>query len=109
MERTNKTSRGKHRWILVKFPGEHIRNSLKEEISACFNNIHWKLYDIYHQNNISYAIIKVQLHQYKEAIDAINNNENSSTLTSSGKIRLVRLRIEEIISKQSNSSYDQHL
>ena len=99
MERTNKSSRGKHRWILVKFLGEYTRDSLNQLISSYIDNKSCKLYDLHHLNKYSYVIIKVKLIQYKVIINKINSFENSSTISSSGKIRLIRERMEKITTK----------
>ncbi len=99
VERTNKTSRGKHRWILVKFQGTYTRNSLNQLISSYTNNKSCKLYDFHQLNKHSFGIIKVQLNQYKDIINEINSYENASTLSSSGKIRLIRQRLEKITTR----------
>ncbi len=78
------------------FQGEYNKKSLNHLISSFLNDRSWKLYDIQYHNSNSYGIIKVKLNEYKEIIRKINENENSSTISSSGKIRLIRRRYEII-------------
>ena len=54
----------------------------------------WKLYDFKTANDVTYSIVKIDLNSYKESIEILNSHELIVTITSSGKIKLVRERME---------------
>ena len=72
---------------------------ISKNLKTYIDNNSCKLYDLHHLNKYSYGIIKVKLIQYKVIINKINSFENSSTISSSGKIRLIRERMEKITTK----------
>ncbi|MFL2957284.1 MAG: hypothetical protein ACJZ4Z_00630 [Candidatus Thalassarchaeaceae archaeon] len=94
MGRISKAARGKHRWIGVR--GDMIyksRGELKQIISNILENCEWKLYDIKFIDSICFFIIKAQLEDYEKILNLINSHDSFETLTSSGKINLIRERI----------------
>ena len=94
MGRVSKAARGKHRWIGVR--GDMIfksREELKQIISTILENCEWKLYDIKFIDSKCFFIIKVQLENYEKILNLINLHDSFETLTSSGKINLIRERI----------------
>ena len=96
MPRQKKSARGKHRWIGFEsselISREGINDIFKEKSSLS----EVKIVDLYSAKNKTIAIAKTPLSTYKEALDAINKCESLSTITSSGKIRLVRQRLSSI-------------
>ena len=51
-------------------------------------------YDFKTANDVTYSIVKIDLNSYKESIEILNSHELIVTITSSGKIKLVRERME---------------
>ena len=95
MAKLNKAARGKHRWIGFEISMAEISRSKCENIfSKTLSNLNWRLFDLNISDNVSKGIVKVPLEDYENAILLINNNEYLETLTSSGKIRLVRERLK---------------
>jgi hypothetical protein len=94
MGRVSKAARGKHRWIGVR--GDMIyksREELKQIVSQILENCEWKLYDIKFIDSKCVFIIKVQLENYEKILNLVNLHDSFETLTSSGKINLIRERI----------------
>ena len=94
MANVNKAARGKHRWIGFHTLGKEISRPKCEDIfSSILPNINWKLFDLKAINGVSKGILKIPLDEYESALISINDVEFLETLTSSGKIRLVRERL----------------
>tara|TARA_Y100000748_G_scaffold294761_1_gene285783 strand:+ start:15569 stop:15862 length:294 start_codon:yes stop_codon:yes gene_type:complete len=92
--KVKKSARGKHRWIGFQLDvEEYSRRSCEDFFSIIFEGIPWKLFDFKNINGAYYGILKVPLEYYLNAKDLVNQQEFSSTITSSGKIKLVRQRM----------------
>jgi len=57
----------------------------------------WRLFDIKEDGDNTLAILKTPLEDFKQTIAQINNSKDMVTITSSGKIRLVRKRLESTL------------
>ena len=89
-----KAARGKRRWVGIRIsPPTDSRDSCEKVIAAPLGRIMWKMYDCRTDESGTLAIIRVSLEDCEEATTRLNNSQNISTLTRSGKIRLVRQRI----------------
>ena len=94
MAKVSKANRGKNRWI-----GLHIdqipisRAILEDNIGKIMGNINWKLFDVIDNEMHTLAILRTPLEDSLEAKEKINSSDGISTLTTSGKIRLVRQRL----------------
>lgn len=94
MAKVSKANRGKNRWI-----GLHIdqipisRPILEDNIGKIMGNINWKLFDVINNEMHTLAILRTPLEDSLEAKEKINSADGISTLTTSGKIRLVRQRL----------------
>ena len=94
MAKVSKANRGKNRWI-----GLHIdqipisRPILEDNIGEIMGNINWKLFDVIDNEMHTLAILRTPLEDSLEAKEKINSSDGISTLTTSGKIRLVRQRL----------------
>lgn len=95
MARLTKAKRGKHRWIGLALD-YNLRSRKKFEaiLDDLLINSIWKLYDFNTVNEITYSIVKIDLNSYKESIEILNSHKLITTITSSGKIKLVRERME---------------
>ncbi len=94
MARLTKAKRGKHRWIGLSIDS-NLQSRKKFEVildDLLINSI-WKLYDFITLNEVTYSIIKIDLNSYKKSIEILNSHELIETITSSGKIKLVRERM----------------
>ena len=97
MPRPNKASRGKHRWIAMQVNKSIQRDSLKKLLGESLDGLDWKLYDSEKQSKRTYAIIKITLPEYQLATARLNKISGFETITSSGKIRLVRERVKSYL------------
>ena len=94
MAKVSKANRGKNRWI-----GLHIdqipisRPILEDNIGKIMGNINWKLFDLIDHEMHTLAILRTPLEDCSEAKEKINSTDGISTLTTSGKITLVRQRL----------------
>jgi len=94
MAKVNKAARGKHRWVGFHFFKEDFsRMKFEEKLSAVLSDISWRLFDFKISDGFYKCIIKVPLENYESSLLSINADESLETLTSSGKIRLVRERL----------------
>jgi len=93
--RLNKAARGKRRWVGLTLVSESASRSDFEDIFAeLLKGIEWKLYDLVVEDDGSIkAIVRVGLSDCKEANSRLNSLEFCETVTTSGKIRLVRERL----------------
>ena len=57
----------------------------------------WKLFDMEKQSKRTFAILKTTLSDYQEALEKLNEISEFETITSSGKIRLVRERLKSYL------------
>ena len=97
MPRPNKAARGKHRWIAIQVNKSIQRDSLKKPLGESLDGLEWKLFDSERQSERTYAIIKIKLSDYQQAIARLNKISGFETITSSGKIRLVRERLKSYL------------
>ena len=97
MPRPNKAARGKHRWIAMQVNKSIQRDSLKKLLGESLDGLEWKLYDSEKQSKRTYAIIKITLPEYQLATARLNKISGFETITSSGKIRLVRERVKSYL------------
>ncbi|MBL6883447.1 hypothetical protein OAV46_01535 [Euryarchaeota archaeon] len=94
MVNVNKAARGKHRWVGFQTSEEEFSRAKCEDIlSIILPNINWRLFDLKTVNGVFKGILKIPLEEYDFTLIAINNEDSLETLTSSGKIRLVRERL----------------
>ncbi|DAC62867.1 TPA: hypothetical protein HA324_01130 [Candidatus Thalassarchaeaceae archaeon] len=94
MAKLNKAARGKHRWIgFLTFKGEMSRADCEIILSEILPSVKWKLFDFKKIEGVYTGIIKVPLESYEVSIQLINEDQLLETLTSSGKINLVRQRL----------------
>ena len=94
MPRQKKAARGKHRWIAIQVNKSVQRDSLKKLLGESLDGIEWKLFDSEKQSKRTIAIIKITLSDYHHAVAILNKISGFQTITSSGKIRLVRERVK---------------
>ena len=94
MARLGKVARGKRRWVGIHIsPPADSRDSCEKAIAVPLGGIKWKMYDCRTDESGTLAIIRVSLEDCEEVTTRLNNSQNISTLTRSGKIRLVRQRM----------------
>ena len=96
MPKPKKAARGKHRWIGFRIDNTSTRSELKDSLRDCLGDSEWRLFDMLETGGKTLAIIKTPLDNFQQAIIQINNSKELETLTSSGKIRLVRERLKSI-------------
>ena len=97
MPRPKKAARGKHRWVAIQVNKSIQRDSLKELLGESLNGLEWKLFDSEKQSKRTFAIIKITLSDYQQALSTLNEISGFETITSSGKIRLVRERVKSYL------------
>ena len=96
MAKLTKAKRGKNRWIGLSIKDSNIsRTELSHLLEARLQGKGWKLFDLQKHENYKVAIIKTTLEDSSEVRDRINLTDGLSTITTSGKIRLVRARITD--------------
>ena len=102
MPKISKAARGKHRWIGLIFDDTFLNiDSVRESIQKNLNKSEIKLYDYFNEKNRKSCIIKVKLEEYNDVRDLFVSKEGRIfSITSSGKIRLVRLRLDEYFQRQ---------
>ena len=97
MPKPKKAARGKHRWIGFQIENTHSTAELNRSLKDELDGFEWRLFDILEVGEKTLAIVKTPLGNFKQVISQINNSGSMQTLTSSGKIRLVRQRLESMI------------
>ena len=102
MPKIGKAARGKHRWIGLKFDERFSTvEMLKLEIQKETGLSKLKFLDFSNRQNNFFCIVKVQLEDYKIFREKLEqSNCGVLSITSSGKIRLVRLRLEKYFQRQ---------
>ena len=94
MARLGKAARGKSRWIGIRItPPADSRESCRIAIDESIDGLEWKMYDCKSDESGTLAIIRIPLVFSEEATSRLNQSERISTVTKSGKIRLVRERM----------------
>jgi len=92
--KVNKSARGKHRWIGFQLDIRYnSRDKCELFFSKILDNISWRLFDFKIIDGACNGIIKIPLESYTDAKNIINEQDKSETITSSGKIKLVRERM----------------
>ena len=104
MPKQKKAARGKHRRIGFHLRGAFSRTDISELLNNSLGHNEWRLFDVIGKNESSLAILKTPLHCYQDVIECINNNHIMSTITSSGKIRLVRHRLNSTLGNKPPDS-----
>ena len=94
MPRPKKAARGKHRWVAIEVNKSLQRDSLKRLLGESLEGLEWQLFDSEKQSERTLAIIKITLSDYQQALETLNEISGFETITSSGKIRLVRERLK---------------
>ena len=97
MPRPKKAARGKHRWVAIWVNKSIQRDSLKKLLGESLKGLEWKLFDSEKQSKRTFAIIKITLSDYQQALATLNEISGFETITSSGKIRLVRERVKSYL------------
>ena len=93
MAKLNKTARGKHRWIGICLDQPLSRGEVESAIRDALGDLSWRLFDVKQSEVSTHAILKVSLEDHPPAISNLNAAASIATITSSGKIRLVRSRL----------------
>tara|TARA_B100000900_G_scaffold389502_1_gene382454 strand:- start:475 stop:768 length:294 start_codon:yes stop_codon:yes gene_type:complete len=92
--KVKKSARGKHRWVGFQLDFEGMsRDKCEDFLSGTIENIPIKLFDYKKKDSVCYGVIKVSLEHYQSVKEILNQQVNCRTLTSSGKIKLVRERL----------------
>tara|TARA_B100001113_G_scaffold280585_1_gene235417 strand:+ start:1891 stop:2184 length:294 start_codon:yes stop_codon:yes gene_type:complete len=97
MPRPKKAARGKHRWVAILVNKSIQRDSLRKLLGESLGELEWKLSDSEKQSKRTFAIIKIALPDYQQALATLNEISGFETITSSGKIRLVRERVRSYL------------
>ncbi len=95
MAKPKKAHRGKHRWVGLMANSAMSRKHLETLFSKFYDDAEVRIYDVNISSNRTYFIIKVPLGNYRSFLEKINDLPGLSSITSSGKIRLVRIRMME--------------
>ena len=94
MAKISKAKRGKNRWIGLQINQKPIsRATLDDNLEKIMGDINWKLFDFINTEMHTLAILRTSLKDSSDAKEKINSIEGLSTLTTSGKIKLVRQRL----------------
>ena len=104
MPKPKKAARGKHRWIGFRVNNTLTREELENILKTHLDSSEWRLFDIQESEKNTFAILKIPLKQFKQTIVQINNSNNMGTITSSGKIILVRKRLNSILRKDPSDA-----
>ena len=97
MPRPKKAARGKHRWVAIQVNKSIQRDSLQKLLGESLKGLEWKLFDSEKQSKRTFAILKITLPEYQQALAKLNDISEFETITSSGKIRLVRERVKSYL------------
>tara|TARA_B100001248_G_scaffold85879_1_gene62618 strand:- start:1487 stop:1780 length:294 start_codon:yes stop_codon:yes gene_type:complete len=97
MPKGKKAARGKHRWIAIQVNKSIQRDSMKKLLGEKLEGLEWKLFDSEKKANRTFSVIKITLSDYRQALTKLNETSGFETITSSGKIRLVRERLKSYL------------
>ncbi len=97
MPKGKKAARGKHRWIAIQVNKSIQRDSMKKLLGEKLEGLEWKLFDLEKKANRTFSVIKITLSDYRQALTKLNEISGFETITSSGKIRLVRERLKSYL------------
>ena len=104
MPKLKKAARGKHRWVAFRVEKILTRVQLKQFLMLCLGGYEWRLFDVLEAAGATLAILKIQLGDYQQVLSLINNSEDMVTLTSSGKIRLARQRLNSFLGNDPSNA-----
>ena len=94
MAKLRKAARGKRRWVGVKIDTDSINDqgALLEQIASDAGRprLAWT------SDDGKLLILEVRLENYRKLIDSIGNADYADSITSSGKIRLVKSRLSAL-------------
>ena len=93
MPTLRKAARGKRRWVGVRIDRKNIdEDTLLEQLTLEVGRprIAWT------SDDGCYVILEVRLENHKKLVDSIKNLNHAKSITSSGKIRLVKSRIFQL-------------
>ena len=94
MARQSKASRGKFRWLGLRInKGQLSRNSTTAIIQQILAEINFRMFDCLDVDSHTLVIIRVNLKDIDLARERFGLNTEIESLTTSGKIRLVRDRM----------------
>ena len=92
MPKLRKAARGKRRWVGVKIDTDNIdQGALLDQIASDAGRprLAWT------SDDGQLLILEVRLENHRKLIDSIGNVDYAESITSSGKIRLVKARISQ--------------
>ncbi len=89
----SKAKRPKRRWVGIRISADINRNDLNSIIEQIFPTSSAKLYDLELIGEENRAIVRINLSEVSEFISKCQLDSRIETLTTSGKIRLVRDRL----------------
>ena len=93
MARLSKAKRVKRRWVGLRINGELDRESFESQIQNLIPDADLRLYDLRQEGDSSIAIMRVYLPDLPRFRAVVGECGWIETLTTSGKIRLVRERL----------------
>ncbi len=94
MARQSKASRGKFRWLGLRInESELSRNSATAIIKKILADINFRMFDCLGVDSHTLVIIRINLKDIELARERVGLNTEIESLTTSGKIRLVRNRM----------------
>ena len=94
MARQSKASRGKFRWLGLRINQRHLsRNSAIAVIQQILADINFRMFDCLGVDSNTLVIIRVNLKDIDLAREKFGIGSEIESLTTSGKIRLVRDRM----------------
>lgn len=102
MPKIRKAARGKHRWLGIVLGNSYSDiESVRSDLMGLLDYKYIKLYDFVIEGNNRSCIVKIKLEKYLGVREKLEKNDlGIFSITSSGKIRLVRSRIEEYFQRQ---------
>tara|TARA_X000001036_G_scaffold439615_1_gene491441 strand:+ start:19780 stop:20088 length:309 start_codon:yes stop_codon:yes gene_type:complete len=89
----SKAKRPKRRWVGIRTIEEIDRENLKSLINQIMPSSSAKLYDLKIVNGENLAIVRINLAEYRIFVSNCEADNRLETITTSGKIRLVRDRL----------------
>ena len=94
MTRQSKASRGKFRWLGLRINESQLsRNSATAIIKQILADINFRMFDCLGVDSHTLVIIRINLKDIELARKRVGLNTEIESLTTSGKIRLVRNRM----------------
>ncbi|MED5231980.1 MAG: hypothetical protein VYB30_06420 [Candidatus Thermoplasmatota archaeon] len=95
MARPSKAARGKFRWIGLRInQGELSRNYAQDIIQQIMVDTNFRIFDFLSQDSSTLVIIRVALEDKDIVREKFQSHSEIESLTTSGKIRLVRNRMD---------------